>query len=322
MEGARRVFWPMSKGCRGRWDIGIGKGRFAPYCAGLLGTEGRRGRGAAGGGDSAVAGVRAASVVAPFRRAVGVVGRSRAGRGARLCPAGDGAARSDRGIEDPRRHELSQAGPAFGRGRAAILRAAWQAGQLPGRGDAFARQSSRQPAGRLSPPPAEGMGRGPASPQAGGSSRRCRFRDQDGDRARLARAGPGARPPAGLCADGRGLRVGYGVSRGGDGAWPALRHGRRADDQRLRVQPGVRPLAQTKPRRGKGPPALLRLRRDDERKPVYSVKELALNLPAPAWQVIEWREGSNDVLKGRFARVRVHAAHRNNMSLKLAPRNG
>ena len=45
--------------------------------------------------------------------------------------------------------------------------------------------------------------------------------------------------------------------------------------------PGVWPLAQTKPRRGKGPPPLLRLRRDDERKPV-SVKELALDLPEQA----------------------------------------
>ena len=79
--------------------------------------------------------------------------------------------------------------------------------------------------------------------------------------------------------------------------------------------PGVRPLAQTKPRRG---PPLLRLRRDDERKPI-SVKELALGLPHEAWQVIEWREGSNDVLKGRFARVRVHAAHRDNLRSELRP---
>ena len=82
--------------------------------------------------------------------------------------------------------------------------------------------------------------------------------------------------------------------------------------------PGVRPLAQTKPRRGKRQPPLLRLRRDDERKPV-SVKELALDLPDEAWQVIEWREGSNDVLKGRFARVRVHAAHRDNLRSELRP---
>ena len=82
--------------------------------------------------------------------------------------------------------------------------------------------------------------------------------------------------------------------------------------------PGVRPLAQTKPWRGKGPRPLLRLRRDDERKPT-SVKELALGLPEQAWQVIEWREGSNDVLEGRFARVRVHAAHRDNLRSELRP---
>jgi SRSO17 transposase len=77
-------------------------------------------------------------------------------------------------------------------------------------------------------------------------------------------------------------------------------------------------LAQTKPRRGKRQPPLLRLRRDDERKPI-SVKELALGLPDEAWQVIEWREGTNDVLEGRFARVRVHAAHRDNLRSELRP---
>ena len=82
--------------------------------------------------------------------------------------------------------------------------------------------------------------------------------------------------------------------------------------------PGVRPLAQTKPRRGKSQPPLLRLRRDDGRKP-SSVKELALNLPEQAWQIIEWREGSNDVLRGRFARMRVHAAHRDNLRSELRP---
>jgi SRSO17 transposase len=63
---------------------------------------------------------------------------------------------------------------------------------------------------------------------------------------------------------------------------------------------------------------LPRLRRDAERKPV-SVKELALNLPKQAWQVVKWREGSNDVLKGRFARLRVHAAHRDNLRSELRP---
>jgi SRSO17 transposase len=66
---------------------------------------------------------------------------------------------------------------------------------------------------------------------------------------------------------------------------------------------------------------LPRLRRDEERKPV-SVKELALSLPDQAWRVIEWREGSNDVLNGPFARVRVHAAHRDNLRVCSDPRNG
>ena len=39
-----------------------------------------------------------------------------------------------------------------------------------------------------------------------------------------------------------------------------------------------------------------------------SVKELALGLRAKAWHTIEWREGTNERLRSRFARVRVHVA--------------
>jgi SRSO17 transposase len=39
-----------------------------------------------------------------------------------------------------------------------------------------------------------------------------------------------------------------------------------------------------------------------------SVKELALGLRAKAWHMIEWREGTNERLRSRFARVRVHVA--------------
>ena len=53
---------------------------------------------------------------------------------------------ADRGL-DHRRHRLSQEGPALGRGGAAVLRPAGQAGQLPGGGDAVARQPHGQPAG-------------------------------------------------------------------------------------------------------------------------------------------------------------------------------
>jgi len=39
-----------------------------------------------------------------------------------------------------------------------------------------------------------------------------------------------------------------------------------------------------------------------------SVKELALTLPKHAWRTITWREGTNERLRSRFARVRVHAS--------------
>jgi SRSO17 transposase len=42
--------------------------------------------------------------------------------------------------------------------------------------------------------------------------------------------------------------------------------------------------------------------------PRISVKDLALSLPQHAWRTIPWREGTNDLLRSRFARVRVHAS--------------
>jgi SRSO17 transposase len=39
-----------------------------------------------------------------------------------------------------------------------------------------------------------------------------------------------------------------------------------------------------------------------------SVKDLARGLRAKAWRTIKWREGTNDWLSSRFARVRVHVA--------------
>ncbi len=39
-----------------------------------------------------------------------------------------------------------------------------------------------------------------------------------------------------------------------------------------------------------------------------SVKDLALALRAKAWRTIKWREGTNEWLSSRFARVRVHVA--------------
>src|SRR5207248_688481 len=46
----------------------------------------------------------------------------------------------------------------------------------------------------------------------------------------------------------------------------------------------------------------------DPKPPRESVKELALRLPKHAWRTITWREGTNEQLRSRFARVRVHAS--------------
>lgn len=60
-----------------------------------------------------------------------------------------------------------------------------------------------------------------------------------------------------------------------------------------------------------------RVRRDAEHQPV-SVKALALGLPEDSWETIPWREGTNDWLSSRFARVRVRPAHRD--TLRTEPR--
>jgi SRSO17 transposase len=51
-----------------------------------------------------------------------------------------------------------------------------------------------------------------------------------------------------------------------------------------------------------------RVARHGQNTPV-SVKDVALALPKRAWRTIGWREGSNERLSSRFARVRVRAAH-------------
>lgn len=50
-----------------------------------------------------------------------------------------------------------------------------------------------------------------------------------------------------------------------------------------------------------------------------SVKELAFELDPSQWQTLEWREGTNFTLRSRFARVRVHAAHRDHQRSQLRP---
>jgi len=71
--------------------------------------------------------------------------------------------------------------------------------------------------------------------------------------------------------------------------------------------PGSEPLP-PKTWSGHGrPPALVR--RDPEHKPV-SAKQLAQTLPASAWHIVTWREGTNASLTSRFAAVRIRPAHR------------
>jgi SRSO17 transposase len=50
------------------------------------------------------------------------------------------------------------------------------------------------------------------------------------------------------------------------------------------------------------------LRKGDPEPPRLGVEALALSLPKHAWRTITWREGTNEKLKSRFARVRVRAA--------------
>ena len=60
---------------------------------------------------------------------------------------------------------------------------------------------------------------------------------------------------------------------------------------------------------GRGRPGT-HLRRNRTHQPI-DVKALAHELSARAWRRIEWREGTGGALASRFARVRVSAAHRN-----------
>lgn len=49
-----------------------------------------------------------------------------------------------------------------------------------------------------------------------------------------------------------------------------------------------------------------------------SVKDVALGLRAKAWRTIAWREGTNERLSSRFARVRVHVASRHERPMEPA----
>jgi SRSO17 transposase len=71
--------------------------------------------------------------------------------------------------------------------------------------------------------------------------------------------------------------------------------------------PGMEPLPPA-PRKQMGrPPSLLR--RDKDHQPV-SARQLASDLPAQAWNTVNWRQGTAQKLRSRFAAVRVRPAHR------------
>jgi SRSO17 transposase len=73
-------------------------------------------------------------------------------------------------------------------------------------------------------------------------------------------------------------------------------------------EPGQQPLPAPARRPGRGAPPK-RLQRSADHQPV-SAKQLALNLPPVAWKHIAWRQGSRQILRSRFAAVRVRPAHR------------
>jgi SRSO17 transposase len=73
-------------------------------------------------------------------------------------------------------------------------------------------------------------------------------------------------------------------------------------------RPGQAPWPPKSRRGGPGRPAI-RVRRTASHRPV-SLKRLAAELPASAWQTVTWREGTRGAMRSRFARVRVRPAHR------------
>lgn len=140
-----------------------------------------------------------------------------------------------------------------------------------------------------------------------------------GDAARRAKAGVPAdigfktKPQIALdlirwaCA--AGLPLGVGLLDAGYGVDATLRMG--LSELGLAYVAGVLPSTLawkpgTRPEPGEGAPK--KGRRGDS--DILSLKEIALSLKARAWRTVEWREGTCDVLSSRFARVRVHVAHR------------
>jgi len=49
------------------------------------------------------------------------------------------------------------------------------------------------------------------------------------------------------------------------------------------------------------------------------VEKLALALPKSSWRTIRWRDGTNEILSSRFARVRVRSAHDRHAAMETVP---
>ena len=56
-------------------------------------------------------------------------------------------------------------------------------------------------------------------------------------------------------------------------------------------------------------PQAAKSRRGHKESTPISVEELAVALPTSSWRTIRWRDGTNEVLSSRFARIRVRSAH-------------
>lgn len=82
-------------------------------------------------------------------------------------------------------------------------------------------------------------------------------------------------------------------------------------------EPGQQPLPAPPRKPGRGAPPK-RLRRAPDHQPL-SVKQLAVGLPSSAWKDIGWRQGSQGILRSRFAAVRVRPAHRDEKRTEPRP---
>ena len=261
---------------------------------------------AARDGSSADGGT--APVVAAFCRQRGLVGRGRAGQGARDGAAGDreAAGRSRRGSSTTPRSPSKASIRSACTTNIAVSSASrpiarWRCRcRLPIMPPAFRWPigcTCRKPGRRIAP---------------GGRRQACRSRSSSrpSRRSRWSRSAGPARAglPRGVAlmdaAYGRDARLRAGMTELGVpyvvGIVPTI----------LMWAPGSGPRRMDKPMNNTG-------RRDEPE--LVSAKKVALGLPKQAWRTVTWREGSADRLSSRFARVRVRVGYNKLIPEKLSP---